>query len=319
MRFEVIYSKTIKEEFSLAGKSDLEWTKSNLGKIQNGFEFTLILNSPAPLLSEQYLVALAKKIKQKEIKKVSFEVGELVSKTGSETVRLDALETSVVTNQNKCLIERKLYEQIALSWLLNGVNILSTDNVYIDSTVRLEEGCTIYPFSILKGRSVIKRNAVLLGNNYILNSEIGENVKITSSYIYDSTIGNNSTVGPFAHIRLGSVIGENVRVGDFVEIKNSVLHNGVKSAHLTYVGDAEIGENTNIGCGTVFCNYDGVNKHHTTVGKNVFVGANTNLIAPLSVGNNSFIAGGSTITEDIPEFTFAIGRERQVNKKRKQE
>lgn len=317
MRFEVIYDKNIKEEYLLAGKSDLEWTKDNLSKCPLGNDFSLLLNYPAPLLDEEYLVALAKKVKQKEIKKVIFEVGELVSKTGTEIVQFDALETNIVTQKNKTFVERKLYRKIALSWIEKGVNILSPDNVYIDSCVRLEAGCTVYPFSVLKGHSVVKKNSVLMGNNFIFDSIIGENTTVSTSYIFDSKIGNNTSIGPFAQIRMGSVIGDNARIGDFVEIKNSVIHNGVKSAHLTYVGDAEVGENTNIGCGTVFCNYDGVKKHRTVVGKQVFVGANTNLIAPLNVGDNSFIAGGSTITDDIPEFTFAIGRERQVNKKLK--
>lgn len=317
MKFKVIYNENIKEQYVLAGKSDLAWTKDNLCNSLVGSDFFLTLNYPAPLLDEKFLVALAKKAKQKEIKKITFEVGELVFKTGSENVKFDSLETSILTTFNKCFVERKLYEKIALSWTEKGVNILSPDNVYIDSEVQLEEGCTIYPFNILKGHSVVKRNAVLIGNNYISNSEIGENSTITTSFVLDSKIGTNSTVGPFAQIRMGAVIGNNVRIGDFVEIKNAVIQDGVKSAHLAYVGDAEVGENTNIGCGTVFCNYDGKRKHRTRIGKNVFIGANTNLIAPLSVGDNSFIAGGSTITEEIPEFTFAIARERQTNKKRK--
>lgn len=317
MRFEIIYNKTIKKEYDLAGKSDLDWTFDNLGSHTAGKDFKLILNYPAPLLDLKYLVDLAKKLKQKEIKRVIFEVGELIFNTGSETARYDSLETNILNSYNKSFVEKRLFEKIALSWIERGVNILSPDNVYIESTVLLEEGCTVYPFSVLKGHSVVKRNSVLMGNSYISNSEIGENSVVLSSYVYDSKIGSNSTVGPFSQVRMGAVIGDNVRVGDFVEIKNAVLHNGVKSAHLTYVGDAEVGENTNIGCGTVFCNYDGKTKHRTTVGKNVFVGANTNLIAPLNVGDNSFIAGGSTITDDIPESTFAIGRERQTNKKMK--
>lgn len=317
MRFEIIYEQNLKSEYILAGKSDLDWTLENLDQGETGKDFILKLNYPAPLLDKDCLVDLAKQIKQKEIKRLVFEVGELVLKTGSKTARYNSLETNRLTFSNKGFVEKRLFEKIALSWIQRGVNILSPDNVFIDSTVKLEEGSTIYPFNVLKGLSVVKRNAVLMGNNYVVNSEIGENTTVLTSFIYDSKIGANSTVGPFSQVRMGSLIGDNVRVGDFVEIKNSTLHDGVKSAHLTYVGDAEVGENTNIGCGTVFCNYDGKNKHRTSVGKNVFVGANTNLIAPLSVGDNSFIAGGSTITDDIPDCTFAIGRERQTNKQMK--
>lgn len=317
MRFEVIYDENIKSEFNLAGKSDLLWTKENFDNVESGKDFTLKLNFPAPLLDKEFLLDLAKQVKQKEIKRVIFEVGELVLKTGSKTTRYESLETNKLSFSNKGFVEKRLFEKIALSWIRRGVNIPSPDSVFIDSTVKLEEGATIYPFNVLKGLSHVQRNAVLLGNNFIVNSEIGENTRVLTSFVYDSKIGANSTIGPFSQVRMGSVIGNNVRVGDFVEIKNSTLHDGVKSAHLTYVGDAEVGENTNIGCGTVFCNFDGKRKHRTTVGKNVFVGANVNLVAPLSVGNDSFIAGGSTITDDIPDCTFAIGRERQTNKKMK--
>ena len=144
--------------------------------------------------------------------------------------------------------------------------------------------------------------------------QIGSNCRIESSYIRDSIIGDHVTVGPFAHIRNQSIVSDNVRIGNFVEIKKSTLSKGVKSAHLTYLGDSEIGENTNIGCGTITVNYDGTNKHKTVIGKNSFIGSNVNLIAPITIGDNATIAAGSTINEDVPSDSLAIARERQTTK-----
>ena len=133
----------------------------------------------------------------------------------------------------------------------------------------------------------------------------------------DAKVGKECYVGDFAVIEAGAVIGDGCRVGDYVEVKNSILRDGVKAAHLAYIGDAEVGEGTNIGCGTVFANYDGKFKHRTEVGKNVFVGCNANLIAPIKVGDGAFIAGGSTVTDDVPAGEICFGRARQVNRPKK--
>ena len=150
----------------------------------------------------------------------------------------------------------------------------------------------------------------MIENSTIIDSEIEEGASVTCSHLYHSKVGKNTTVGPFARLR-DADIRDNCRIGDFVEIKNSQLNNGVKCAHLAYVGDAKVGDNTNIGCGSVFCNYDGKLKHHTEVGKNVFIGANVNLVAPLSIGDNTYIAAGTTVTKDVTDNGFVIGRVRQ--------
>ena len=137
---------------------------------------------------------------------------------------------------------------------------------------------------------------------------------INASQCYQSKIGNEVKIGPFSHIRPNSDISDHVKIGDFVEVKNSTLDVGVSISHLTYVGDSDIGKNVNFGCGCVTVNYDGVNKARCTVGDNAFIGCNTNLIAPVKVGDGSFIAAGSTITEEVPEEAMAIARARQVNK-----
>ncbi len=165
----------------------------------------------------------------------------------------------------------------------------------------------------------IGNNCEIEGDCFLQNAKIGDNVKIKSSYILDSEICSNTTVGPFSHIKQGSKIGERCRVGNFVEIKNSTLGDGTKCAHLTYIGDAEVGKRVNVGCGVVFANYDGKKKHKTVVGNDVFIGCNCNLVAPLTIENNCFIAAGTTVTKDLPLNSFCIGRSRQEVKERIQE
>ena len=137
---------------------------------------------------------------------------------------------------------------------------------------------------------------------------------IQISTILDSFVDENTHVGPYAYLRPNSHIGKNVKVGDFVEVKNSVMKDGAKASHLTYIGDAEVGKNVNLGCGTVFVNYDGTNKYRTVVEDNCFIGCNSNLVSPVTVKEGSYVAAGSTITNDVPKDTLAVARARQVNK-----
>ena len=164
------------------------------------------------------------------------------------------------------------------------------------------------------GNTKIGKNCKISGS-VLEDAIIGDNVTITNSTISKSSIGSNTSVGPYAHIRGNSKISENVRVGNFVEIKNSIIAKGTKIAHLAYVGDAEVGENVNIGCGVVFANYDGKNKHRTIVGNRVFIGSNSNLVAPLFIEDDSFIAAGTTVTNNICQGEFCIGRVRNEIKK----
>ena len=149
----------------------------------------------------------------------------------------------------------------------------------------------------------------------IHNAKVGDNTVVNASQIYNSTVGFDTHVGPFAYIRPGCAVGNNVKVGDFVELKNSVIDDGTKISHLTYVGDSDVGKNVNFGCGTVTVNYDRAKKHRTTIGNDAFIGCNTNLIAPVTVGDGAYTAAGSTITDDIPSMALAIARARQTNKK----
>ena len=166
--------------------------------------------------------------------------------------------------------------------------------------------------------SVIEGGVVIFPNSVIINSVIKENTIVYSSYIEDSEIGCDCVVGPFAHIRPNTKIANNVKVGNFVEIKKSEIESGTKISHLTYVGDSIVGKNCNFGCGTITCNYDGKHKHKTIIGNNVFIGSNSNLVAPVEIKDNCFIAAGSTITKDLKENTFAISRVNQREKPKRE-
>ncbi len=200
-------------------------------------------------------------------------------------------------------------------YIENGVVFIDTNSAWIDDGVVIGSGTVIEPNVMIKGDTVIGENVTIGFCSEIVNSKIGDNVNIKHSVITDSTIGKGTNVGPFAYVRPNCVVGENVKIGDFVEIKNSNIDDGTKLAHLTYVGDADVGKNINFGCGTVVVNYDGKKKHRTVIGDNAFIGCNTNLVSPVKVGKNAFTAAGSTITEDVPDNALAVARERQTVKK----
>ncbi len=191
----------------------------------------------------------------------------------------------------------------------NGLNIIIDDTAIIGKDVKISDNVCIL------GKSVIGDGCEISPNSVIKDSYLGEGCIIVASHIEDSSLGKGCTVGPFAHIRTNSKLGEKCRVGNFVEIKNSQIGNNSKMAHLAYIGDAIVGDNCNIGCGVVFCNYDGEKKQQSKLGDNVFVGSNANLVAPVSIADNAYIAAGSTINLDVGEGEFAIARERQTNKK----
>lgn len=195
-----------------------------------------------------------------------------------------------------------------------GVVFQDENNVYIDEAVVIGEGTVIEPNVRISGNTVIGRNVLVGFCSDILNCEIGDNVTVKHSVLTDSKIGAGTSIGPFAYVRPNCCVGENVKLGDFVEIKNSNIGNGTKLAHLTYVGDADVGKNINFGCGTVVVNYDGKNKHRTVIEDGAFIGCNTNLVSPVTVGENAYTAAGSTITENVPKDTLAIARARQVVK-----
>ena len=211
-------------------------------------------------------------------------------------------------------LELMLRDRIVAKHIRNGVRILDPSAVYIDPRVEIGRGTVLLPGTILRGRTSIGPNCEL-GPNVVVNScQVGEGVAITDSQVNESTLGDGCDVGPYAHIRPNCTVGAKCHIGAFVQLKNCALGEGTKMSHLTYVGDADVGEGVNFGCGTITTNYDGFKKHRCTIGDHAFIGCNTNLIAPVTVGDGAYIAAGATITKDVPPDALAVARARQENK-----
>lgn len=210
--------------------------------------------------------------------------------------------------------EETMRLRIAEEHMRNGVTIINPQNTYISAEAEIGRDTVLQPGTMIEGNSVIGSECLIGPNSQISNSTIGDRVSINASVVLDSEIGSDTTVGPYAHIRPETQLGENVRIGNFVEVKKSTIGHASKVSHLSYIGDAEIGSQTNFGCGSITVNYDGKNKHVTTVGDGVFIGCNTNLVAPVQIGDDAFVAAGSTVTKDVPGDALAIGRARQENK-----
>ena len=208
---------------------------------------------------------------------------------------------------------RNAKRETAIRHLEAGVLFEDIDSVYIAPDVEIGAGTYIGPCVTLEGETKIGENCRIYQNSRISDAVIGKEVKIQSSVIADSEIGDNTSVGPFAYIRPGSKIGKGCKVGDFVEVKNSTMGDGTKSAHLTYIGDADLGKNINLGCGVVFVNYDGTNKHRSTVGDGSFVGCNANIVSPVEIEEGAYIAAGSTVTTRVPKDALCVARAKQKN------
>ena len=198
--------------------------------------------------------------------------------------------------------------------MVNGVRFVDPATTYIDAGVEIGSDTVIEAGVQLQGKTVIGSDCVIGAHSRIVDSVIEDHVVVEHSVIEKSLVKSHADVGPFAHLRPKAEIGEGVHIGNFVEVKNAEIGKNTKVGHLTYVGDATLGEEINVGCGVVFVNYDGKNKHRTTIGDHSFIGSNANIIAPVEIAKNTSVAAGSTITEDIPEYAMAIARARQVNK-----
>ena len=205
-------------------------------------------------------------------------------------------------------------ELLNAQWMSRGVTIVDGANTYIDPRCRIAAGTSILPGTILRGETVIGADCELGPNTMIRDCTIGDGCTVNASQLNDSTVGSRTSVGPFAYIRPNCTVGSECRIGDFVELKNSHIGAGTKVSHLTYVGDSDVGEHVNFGCGTVTTNYDGKQKYRCTIGDHVFLGCNTNLVAPVTVESGAYIAAGSTITEDVPADALAVARSRQTVK-----
>ena len=191
-----------------------------------------------------------------------------------------------------------------------GVKFVDIKAAYIDETVEIGQGTVIYPQVVIEGNSKIAENCVIGMSSRIVDSIIGKGTDVQNSVVLESVVGEDTTVGPFAYMRPNSKVGNKCKVGDFVEIKNSSFGNGSKASHLTYIGDSDVGENVNLGCGVVFVNFDGREKCRSTVDNGAFIGCNSNLVAPVHVGEKAYIAAGSTVTEDVPADSLYVARSR---------
>ncbi len=238
-------------------------------------------------------------------------IAEQGGRTGAVKVE-DARETMGINDRVQLAAAEALMRRKILNDLMTaGVTIIDPDNTYIGSEVIIGTDSIVYPGTIMEGNCRFGENCILGPYSRLTNVTAGNEVTVQNSVITDSSVGNGVIIGPFAYIRPGTVLGDNVKVGDFVEIKNSVVENGSKVPHLSYVGDAQIGERVNIGAGTITCNYDGTQKWQTKIGNNAFIGSNTNLVAPVKVGENAIIGAGSTVTKDVPDGALCIERAKQ--------
>lgn len=235
-----------------------------------------------------------------EVREAMLPVGSMMLsfKTVSELVRL----------------QRAVKEEIVMFHQRTGVKVVDIDNTYIDPRVTIGAGTVLLPGTILRGNTVIGENCEIGPNAMIQDSRIGGGCVVNASQIYDSSLEEEVHVGPYAHIRPKCRIGSRCKVGAFVEIKNAVFGPGAKMSHLTYVGDADVGGGVNFGCGTITSNYDGFQKHRTVIGDNAFIGCNTNLVPPVTVGEGAYIAAGTTVTRDVEADALCIGRVKQENK-----
>lgn len=197
--------------------------------------------------------------------------------------------------------------------MTDGVSVIDPDNTYIDATVEIGRDTILYPGTILEGNTVIGEGCILGPYVRLTNVHMGDGNHLQFTYAHDCEVKNNCEVGPFVHFRPDTVIGNDVKVGNYMEVKNSTIGDGTKLPHLSYIGDSDVGGGVNIGCGTITVNYDGKIKHRTTIADHAFVGCNSNLVAPVSIGEYAYVAAGSTITKEVPAKALAVGRARQRN------
>lgn len=245
-----------------------------------------------------------------DLLKIACDIG---LKTGGYLLE-DPAEALGINNRVQLAEAEKILRKRKIKQLMEeGVTFIDPETAYIDSQVKISKDVIIYPNVIIEGDTQIGEDNLIGPDTRIIDSKIGSNNTIETSKILESRVGSACAIGPYAYLRPGAQLQDNVKIGDFVEIKKSIIGQGSKIPHLSYVGDAEVGKGVNIGCGTITCNYDGKNKYKTTIKDNSFIGSNTNLVAPVTIGEGAYIGAGSTITKDVPENHLAIARGRQKN------
>lgn len=218
----------------------------------------------------------------------------------------DRIALAAATKVMQARINRQL--------MANGVSMIDPATTYIDAGVKIGNDTVIEGNVVIKGNTTIGKDCYISAHSRIEDSTIHDGVTVTSSTLQHAEMHSGSDIGPNSHLRPEAEIGKGVHIGNFCEVKKAYIGENTKVGHLTYIGNATLGKNINVGCGVVFVNYDGTHKHHTNVGDHAFIGSNSNLVAPVNIAKNSFIAAGSTITDDINEYDMAIARSRQTNK-----
>ena len=292
--------------------------------VKRDTDYTVVLYSDTPLITRKTVLDAVSVLKQKELNVLKMTRGYVfktqfllaADKIYSETpYYFDEEDFMTAFNFKQVALVSDVLKNRIISYHMNqGVQFEDPASTFVGCDVIIARGVKIGPNNVIKGRTIIKEHARIGCRNTIENSVIDEGAFVESSYCISSIVGKRTSVGPYAYLRPGAVVGDDCRIGDFVEIKNSAIGDGTKIAHLTYVGDAAVGKNCNLGCGVVVANYDGKAKHKTIIGDGVFVGSNSNLVAPVKVGDGAFVAAGSTITDEVPSKALAIARERQVVK-----
>lgn len=230
--------------------------------------------------------------------------------------RMENAKESLGVNDRVALAEAQeiMRHRINENHMRNGVTLIDPTNTYIDVDVEIGQDTVVGPSVAIHGKTVIGADCEITGASVLDNAILGERVQVRHSSIYDSKVGDDVQVGPYSHLRPESEISEGVKIGNFVETKKATIGKNSKIPHFIYMGDAEIGENVNIGCGSIAVNYDGKNKAKTIIGDDVFIGCNSNLVAPVKIGNRAFVAAGTTVTKNVPEDALAISRVKQENK-----
>lgn len=246
------------------------------------------------------------------------DVMEILQKEGESVsaYQMEDLREALGVNDRVALSRAEAFmrERINENHMRGGVTIIDPSNTYISADAVIGQDVTIEPGTTITGDTVIEDDVVIGPNSTVERSYIGEGSVVKQSFVSDSKVGKRVKIGPFAHIRPESDLGDEVKVGNFVEVKKASFGEGSKVSHLSYIGDADVGSGVNIGCGTITVNYDGKNKFLTTIEDDAFIGCNSNLIAPVTVGKGSYVAAGSTINKDVPKESLSIARARQTNK-----
>ncbi|KMK74485.1 bifunctional UDP-N-acetylglucosamine diphosphorylase/glucosamine-1-phosphate N-acetyltransferase GlmU [Alkalihalobacillus pseudalcaliphilus] len=234
-------------------------------------------------------------------------VGAYQASSMDETL---GINDRVALSQAESIMKARINE----AWMRAGVTIINPAQTYISSDAEIGQDTVIYPGTVIQGHTIIGEDCIIGPNSELTDCKVGNKTTIKQSVVSDSEVGNEVNVGPFAHIRPQSVLNDQVKIGNFVEVKKTTMGQNSKASHLSYLGDAEIGKDVNVGCGSITVNYDGENKFLTKIEDRAFIGCNSNLIAPVTIGEDTFVAAGSTITDDVPSKALSIARARQVNK-----